>query len=225
MTATHHSILEYTRAIQHAVAALDPDQLEEIVEVLFQAYLDGRTVFTLGNGASASLAAHMACDLGKGTAQDLGRGPDHAARKRLRILSLNDNPALMTAYSNDLGYEDVFVEQLKNLLQPGDIVLGISGSGGSENVLRALEYARHVGAVTLGLTGNQPSAILMKERTDICFQVALSPIEQIEDLHVIIHHAITTCLRERISTHTAFEISHSLNGSVKPTSHLNLVGE
>ena len=189
----------YLSEIQAAVGRIDPRDVEAFVSILFDAFRGRHSVFTLGNGASAALASHMACDLGKGTATDLGRGHRVAALPRLRIMSLNDNAALLTAYSNDISYDDVFTEQLKNLLQPGDVVVGISGSGGSTNVLRAMAYARGQGAHTVGLTGLQPSAVQLKELCDLCIQVPLHQIEQIEDLHVVVHHAVSVSLRSRIA--------------------------
>jgi len=194
-------ITTYLRDIQSAVELINTDGIEAIVARLFQAFLDGSTIYTMGNGASAALASHMACDLGKGTATDLARGPDTIAAPRLRIMSLNDNTALMTAYSNDLSYQDVFVEQLKNFLQLGDVVIGVSGSGGSPNVLRAMAFARGNGATTIGLTGSQASAYKLLELSDLFVQATPRQMEQIEDLHVIIHHVIGLSLRERIATH------------------------
>lgn len=195
------SINSYLNDILFALQLVDPEDIEAIVFRLFDAYVAGQTVFTCGNGASAALASHMACDLGKGTAMDLGRGPDAPAERRLRIHSLNDNTALLTAYSNDLEYQDIFVEQLKNLLEPGDVVVGISGSGGSPNVLRALSYARNHGAATIGFTGSQPSAGKMIELCDLYLQVSPQQMEQIEDVHVIAHHIVGLNLRAKIAEH------------------------
>lgn len=209
-------ITEYLRDIQSAVNLVEPDGIEAIVSRLFQAFLDGNTVYTMGNGASAALASHMACDLGKGTAPDLGRGPGVDAAPRLRILSLNDNVALMTAYSNDLNYEDVFVEQLKNLLRPGDVVIGVSGSGGSPNVLRAMAFARNSGATTIGLTGSQSSAYKLLALSDLFVQASPRQMEQIEDLHVIIHHVIGLSLRECIAAHLLTGAVTSSGASFRP---------
>jgi len=191
-------ISEYFEQIQKAVAALNPADLEAVADAIHTAYKEGRQVFTFGNGASAALASHMACDLGKGTAPDLGRGPVESLGKRLRIIGLADNVALLSAYGNDIRYEDIFVEQLKNLLNPGDVVLGISGSGGSPNVLRAMAYARARGAVVVGFTGAQPKADLMRPLCDVCVAAPLTCMEQIEDLHVIFSHVVSLVLRQRI---------------------------
>jgi D-sedoheptulose 7-phosphate isomerase len=189
----------YIQTIQDALGAIDQNRLYAIVDVLFDAFASGRTVYTFGNGASAALASHMACDLGKGTATDLGSGSRSAAHRRLRIVSLNDNASLVTALGNDIDYQDVFLEQLKGLLAPDDVVIAVSGSGQSPNVLRALEYAHRHGAVTVGFTGVRPGAVAMRELCDICLQVPVMTMEQIEDLHVICHHMITMRLRQRIA--------------------------
>jgi D-sedoheptulose 7-phosphate isomerase len=141
----------------------------------------------------------MACDYGKGSAPDLNEGLHDSCATRLRIFALTDNTALLTAYGNDICYEDVFLEQLKNHLEPGDIALGISGSGGSANVLRALEFARTRGAITVGFTGSQPPAALFATRCDVCLRAPLVVMEQIEDLHVVAHHAISLALRARVN--------------------------
>ncbi|HWI61581.1 MAG TPA: SIS domain-containing protein [Symbiobacteriaceae bacterium] len=196
-------IREYLVAVEAAIAKLDPAAIEAVVRVVHAAYQNDNQVFTMGNGASAALASHMACDLGKGTAADLGQGPAVSGAKRLRIIGLADNVALMTAYGNDIRYDDVFVEQLKNLLNEGDVVIGISGSGGSPNVLRALEYARARGAVTVGFTGAQPKAELLRSRCDYTLAAPLDLMEQIEDIHVIFHHVISLALRRLILGHGA----------------------
>jgi D-sedoheptulose 7-phosphate isomerase len=190
----------YADQVQQAIATIDLTVLERIVDVLDGAFRSGQRVFTMGNGASAALAAHMACDLGKGTAVDVGQGTDDAGVARLKIISLVDNTALLTALGNDTSYQDVFVEQLKNLLDPGDVVVGVSGSGGSPNVLRAMQYAQARGATTIGFTGCQLSSQLLVDVSHIVVQAPLTMIEQIEDVHVILHHMITAALRERIAT-------------------------
>ena len=195
----------YADQVQTAIASIDLETVEQIVLVLEDAFRAGRQVFMMGNGASAALASHMACDLGKGTAIDIGQGVADAGLARLKVVSLVDNVALLTAISNDVSYQDVFVEQLKNLLEGGDVVVGISGSGGSPNVLRAMTYARARGATTIGLTGCQPKSSLLCAVSDIVVQVPLTIMEQIEDVHVIIHHMISTALRERLAMGRARE--------------------
>lgn len=200
-------ISDYLNTVRDALAQIDPAELEAVVNALYDAYLNDKQIFTMGNGASAALASHMACDLGKGTSVDLGMGPAASGAKRLRIIGLADNVALMTAYGNDIRYEDVFVEQLKNLLNPGDVVIGISGSGGSPNVLRAMEYARARGAVTVGFTGAQAKAPMMKALCDMTLAAPLALMEQIEDVHVIFHHVISLALRMKTFAYNGREFT------------------
>ncbi|MDF2628280.1 MAG: gmhA [Symbiobacteriaceae bacterium] len=196
-------IRNYLTTVQTAIAQLDPVQIESVITAIHTAYCGGKQIFTMGNGASAALASHMACDLGKGTSADLGQGPALSTAKRLRIISLADNVPLMTAYGNDIRYDDIFLEQLKNLLNPGDVVIGISGSGGSPNVLRAVEYARAAGAVTIGFTGAQPKAHMLSAFCDHTLAAPLDLMEQIEDIHVIFHHVISMALRRLIISENA----------------------
>lgn len=172
--------------------------LTQVVDRLYEAFQSENTIFTLGNGASAALASHMATDMGKLTSLDFGVGPVPRAGKRLRIVSLCDNSAWLTAIGNDLAYEDVFLEQLKNHLKTGDVVVGISGSGGSPNVLRAMSYARASGAFCIAFTGAQPKAVEIEPLSDILVRAPLTMMEQIEDLHVVYHHIITRQLFDRV---------------------------
>jgi D-sedoheptulose 7-phosphate isomerase len=189
----------YLKTVRAAFDTIDVDSVGSVVEIMERAFQEDATVFTFGNGASAALASHVACDLSKGSAADLGRGPTETAGRRLRVLALNDGVPVLTAYANDIAYEDTFLEPLKTFLRPGDVVVGISGSGGSPNVLRALEYAHGQKATTIGLTGLQPKAALMKEVCDVCLQAPSAVMEQIEDLHVVFFHAVATALRARIA--------------------------
>jgi len=164
--------------------------IERVAELLYRAYETGRNVFLFGNGGSAALASHFACDLAKGTAL-----PDRLA-KRFRALSLADNQALITAWANDASYEQVFAEQLRTFVQPGDVAFGISGSGRSPNVLLALKEARAAGAVTVGLSGYEGGK--MHEVCDVCVVVPSNNMQIIEDLHLAVTHALFTVVRERI---------------------------
>lgn len=178
-----------------------PPEIETIAAALAECVENERYVYTFGNGASAALAAHMAVDLGKGSASDLGApATDRPARRRLRIVSLPDNAALTTAYGNDVEYSSVFVEPLKNLLRSQDAVIAISGSGASPNVLRALEYARSIGAKTIGFTGRMPKASAMAALCDIVIVAPSDIMEQIEDFHVSFQHMIALNLRAQLGT-------------------------
>jgi D-sedoheptulose 7-phosphate isomerase len=131
----------------------------------------------------------MACDLGKGCNVE--------GKKRFRAISLSDNIPLMTAWGNDTSYDNIFSEQLENLVQAGDLVIGISGSGNSPNVLNALKLARKKKAKTIGLTGFQGGK--MKELCDICLVVPSDNMQRIEDAHLIIEHALSLYLKEKIT--------------------------
>src|SRR5258707_7826951 len=136
---------DYLLAVQGVLARLDHAIVDRMVAVVWRGYQEGRTLFLFGNGGSAALASHFACDIGKGT---IAR-----QRRRLKTIALTDNVALITAWANDKSYEEIFSEQLESLAEKGDVVLAISGSGNSPNVIRGLEAARRLGAQTLVLTG------------------------------------------------------------------------
>jgi D-sedoheptulose 7-phosphate isomerase len=166
------------------------EMIERVANVLHQAYEEGRSVFLFGNGGSAALASHFACDLAKGTAL-----PDKYG-KRFRALSLTDNLALMTAWANDTSYEQVFAEQLRNFIQKGDVAFGISGSGCSPNVLLGLQAARESGSVTIGLGGFKGGKL--PTVCDLCIIIPSDNMQIIEDFQLAVAHALFTVIRHRI---------------------------
>jgi D-sedoheptulose 7-phosphate isomerase len=184
---------QYFEELQHVIGSLPKDAIDQIAETLVKAYDAGRTVYLFGNGGSASLASHFACDLGKGTAYCNGG-------KRFRALALTDNLPTLTAWANDSSYEDVFSEQLRNFVQAGDVTLAISGSGNSKNVLNALRVAQEAGATTVGISGFQGGE--MKSLCDICVVVPSNNMQIIEDLHVAMAHSIFRIVYSRISRRT-----------------------
>jgi D-sedoheptulose 7-phosphate isomerase len=171
--------------------------IDRVTDALWNAYLEGRTVYVFGNGGSAALASHCACDLGKGTVIN--------GNRRFRILALTDNIPLMTALANDISYDDIFAEQLTPLVEKGDIALAISGSGNSPNVLKALHIAREAGAFTIGLTGFQGGK--MKPLCDLCVIIPSDNMQVIEDLHVSVNHSVFTALRSRMLEATAQDLT------------------
>jgi D-sedoheptulose 7-phosphate isomerase len=171
--------------------------IDSVTEALWQAYLEGKTVYVFGNGGSAALASHCACDLGKGTAIN--------GTRRFRVVALTDNVPLMTAWANDVSYDDVFSEQLAPLIHKGDIALAISGSGNSPNVLKALQVARDAGAFTIGLTGFQGGK--MNALCDLCVIVPCDNMQVIEDLHVSVNHSLFTSLRSRMCNAAAQDLT------------------
>jgi D-sedoheptulose 7-phosphate isomerase len=165
------------------------DQVDSVVEVLLQAYRSGHTVFLFGNGGSAALASHFACDLGKGTA--------NGSRPRFRVMALTDNVPVMTAWANDSNYQDIFAEQLLNFAEPDDLAFAISGSGNSPNILKALQVAKQAGLTTAGLGGFGGGQ--MRALCDACIVVPCDNMQVIEDLHLCIAHSLFTCIRARIA--------------------------
>ncbi len=181
---------EYLGRLISTLEGMPIDRVEELSEALYRAYKDGKQVFVLGNGGSASTASHMAADLGKNTI-----GPN---MRRFRIISLNDNISLMTALSNDLGYENMFAEQLQNLIHPGDVLIVISGSGKSPNVLRAMEYARSQSAQVIALLGFDGGPA--QELADLTVLVDSSDYGVVEDAHLIINHILVEYFRQRLAS-------------------------
>ena len=182
------SIKRYLEEVQHTLTALPLERIQDVVDVLLSANRVGSTVFTLGNGGSAATASHFACDLAKGTIVP--------GCPRYRVVALTDNIPLMTAWSNDVSYEDVFAEQLTGLIELGDIVIAFSGSGNSPNVLRAVELARRAGGITIGFSGFAGGKL--NSLVDVSVVAPNNCMEQIEDVHVVLCHLITTVLREQL---------------------------
>lgn len=176
---------------EKAVNALDLEAIESAAKILLETYCDGKHVFIFGNGGSASTASHMACDLGKGT---LLRVYDEGER-RLRVTALTDNAALLTAYANDLSFDEIFVQQLRNLLGEGDVAIAISGGGNSPNVIKAIEYAKKCGAKTIGLLGFGTGGKLGK-LVDCAIAVKSKHYGPIETIHSLIAHMIASWFAE-----------------------------
>jgi D-sedoheptulose 7-phosphate isomerase len=186
--ATSVAAKDYLLSVQAVLARLDHAIVDRMVEVVWRGYEEGRTLFLFGNGGSAALASHFACDIGKGTIA--------GKRKRLKTVALTDNVALITAWANDKAYDAIFAEQLENLAEKGDIALAISGSGNSPNVIRGLETARRIGAETLLLTGCQGGRA--KRLSDLCLVVPSDSMQLIEDAHLCATHAIFLAIRQRM---------------------------
>jgi D-sedoheptulose 7-phosphate isomerase len=183
-------IKSYLDAVSEILQKLSLTKIEQIMELIYKTYRDDRFIFLLGNGGSAATASHLACDFGKGTVSP--------GQKRMKVMSLTDNLPLITAWANDTQYEDIFAEQLAHFVSPGDLVIGLSGSGKSRNVLNALKLARENKALTVGITGFDGGE--MKNIVDYCLIVPSNNMQQIEDCHLIITHLIFSLLRDRIST-------------------------
>ena len=184
---------DYLLAVQDVLAHLDHEVVDRMIDVIWRGYEEGRTLFVFGNGGSAALASHFACDIGKGTVA--GRA------KRLKTIALTDNVALITAWANDKAYEEIFSEQLESLAEKGDIALAISGSGNSPNVIRGLQAGRRLGVQTLVLTGFAGGRA--KTLADLCLIVPSDSMQHIEDAHLCATHAIFLAIRQRLMLNNA----------------------
>jgi D-sedoheptulose 7-phosphate isomerase len=182
-------ITSYLGRLQSAIDDLPLERLETMGEMLYRAYRNERQVFTVGNGGSASTASHIAADLGKNTISPNMR--------RFRILSLNDNAAIVTALANDLGYENVFSEQLINLIRPGDLLIAVSASGNSPNVLNAIHYAREQCAEVIGVLGFDGGSAA--KIADVAIVVPSFDYGVVEDLHLIINHILVDYFKARLA--------------------------
>ena len=179
---------EYLQDVGAAIASVRPDELAAAADLLMDAWRRQARVYVCGNGGSAAIASHFAGDLNKGT--------NVAGRHRFRAVSLVDNTPALMAWSNDEGFESGMVEQLRNFVEPGDLVIGISGSGNSTNVLRALELARQAGARTLGFSGFSGGKLLAL--ADASIHVPSTSMEQVEDAFSVICHCLLYTLRRCI---------------------------
>lgn len=182
-------ISEYLAETARVVQAMDEGVITQMAEILEAAFRDGRRVFTCGNGGSGSLASHMACDLNKSCHGD---GP------RFKIIPLTDNVPTLLAYANDISYDDAFLEQLINLFELGDVVLGISGSGNSENVVRTLRWAREHGGTTLGMIGFGGGR--MRELCDVAVVIDSYDMQHCEDGHTVLMHLLMQIFMKKVAS-------------------------
>jgi D-sedoheptulose 7-phosphate isomerase len=189
MLSRFDHITGYLDEVGSLLASLPHQPIDDIIDALLTAHRYGRTVYVIGNGGSAATASHFACDLQKWTIA--------SGQRRFRALALTDNMPVFSAWSNDDGYEQAFEQQLCTLLNPGDIVVAISGSGRSPNVVRAVRYAAAHGAVTIGLTGYEGGDLL--RLTDHCLVVPSDRMNQIEDVHMTLCHLIADVIRDALA--------------------------
>ncbi len=182
---------QYKSYLTAATDSVDESEVARFIESLYAAYRTGSTVFVIGNGGSAANASHFAQDLAKGTCQDMEQ------EKRIRALSLTDNLPFLSALANDEGYDQVFLQQLRTFCREGDVLVAISGSGNSPNVLRAIEYANAHGMKTIGVTGF--SGGRLREIAQECVHVPLDDMCTAESVHSIVFHYVVLQLKERMA--------------------------
>lgn len=178
-------IENYIADVQRLCDILEPEKLESICRLLLEGYKAGKRIFVAGNGGSAGTSNHFCCDFGKNAVKGDSNRP--------KIISLSANTEVLTALGNDFSYADVFSEQLKNLMCDGDIVLLISASGNSPNVIKAAEYAKSRKGSVIGFTGFEGGRL--KELSDICVNIPSDSYEKIEDVHMMLTHIIVCCFK------------------------------
>jgi D-sedoheptulose 7-phosphate isomerase len=176
----------YLKQVTKAIKQLPAKELMLIISLLEQARLNHNTVYICGNGGSAATASHFAADLCKSTLR--------ADKPGLKAFCLSDNGPLITAWANDNAYEEIFARQITAMARPGDVLVAISCSGLSLNVLKAVKAAKQVGTTTIGLTGSHGG--LLKDLVDICFSANCERIDQMEDVHLVLCHILTESLKQ-----------------------------
>jgi D-sedoheptulose 7-phosphate isomerase len=188
----------YITVLQQTLDRLPKDLIAQVIDILHDARMNGRQVFIMGNGGSASTASHFVCDLAKNT-----RKP---SLPHYRVIGLTDNMAIFSAYANDEGYENVFAQQLANLITSGDIVIGISASGNSPNVLNAIAEAKKSDAITIAFTGFDGGRL--GPMVDINIHVNSDCIEHVEDIHLVLEHIIVKTIKEQTYSELNFNKSN-----------------
>lgn len=183
-------IESYIQLLKKTLDELDRDQINKAIIAFLKVYEAGGTIYTFGNGGSGASASHAAGDFLKGASYGLD--------KRFRIICLNDNLPSMMAIANDIGWEDIFIEPLKNFIQPNDLVIGISGSGNSMNVVKAMQYAKDQGVTTIAFCGFKGGKI--KELADIVIHSKAMDMEIAEDIHMIVFNIIKKEMINRLHT-------------------------
>ena len=181
----------YLARVCEEIKRLDLTQVERFSDLIEEAYDSGRFVFIIGNGGSGANASHLCEDLAKCTLRDF------ESQKRLKVLSLTDNASAIMAWGNDEGYDRIFIEQLKNLASPGDLVLAISGSGNSPNILKAVSWANDNGLTTLGITGF--SGGKLKSLAHHNFHVDINDMGIVESVHSVVFHWVIDDLHRRFT--------------------------
>jgi D-sedoheptulose 7-phosphate isomerase len=195
MLGTTLDVRPFLERVGQELMRINTAEVKALADVMYDCYLKGRTIFLCGNGGSGSNASHFCEDIGKGTLrrQDF----DNEAKKRVRILSLTDNTPYILAWGNDEGFDRIFMEQLKNLASPGDLLIAISGSGNSPNVLKAVEWAHRHGVKTFGCTGFSGGKLRTLAQQN--FHVPLDDMGIVESIHLTAFHWVVDDLHRRIS--------------------------
>lgn len=185
-------VQDYFAGLKKCLDEIPIKKVIQIAEIIYEAYEKDKQIFIMGNGGSASTASHFACDINKGISYGL--------KKRFKVICLNDSIPTMLAYANDTSYEDIFVEQIKNFFSQDDLVIGISGSGNSRNVLKAIRFANENGGKTIGLTGFDGGEL--GKITQLSFIIPVNDMQQVEDFHLIATHILMKILYKKLRDQT-----------------------
>jgi len=188
MNSYNEHFSNYFDKVTETLGKVDIESVNKFIEKIYECYNKGNTVYIFGNGGSAATASHVTGDFMKGISYGL--------EKRFKVVCLNDNIPAITAISNDLTYDEVFYEQLKTYLKKDDVVVGISGSGNSVNVIKALNYAKELGSTIVGFCGYKGGKL--REMADILIYAPVNDMEITEDIHIIIFHAIKQLINKKM---------------------------
>lgn len=186
----------FLKRVSEELLRIDPAEVQQLADLMHERYLAGRMIFVIGNGGSGSNSSHFAEDIGKCTLK-LPEDLTNDGKKRFRILSLTDNTPYILAWANDEGFERIFIEQLRNLASPGDLLVAISGSGNSKNILAAVEWANRNGLATYGCTGFSGGKLRTLAHKGL--HVPLDDMGIVESIHLAAFHWVVDDLHRRIS--------------------------
>jgi D-sedoheptulose 7-phosphate isomerase len=182
---------QYAERIADLLKEIDDQEVENMIEAITEAYINDKMVFLIGNGGSGANASHFCEDLGKGTLCDF------EYQKRLKVMSLTDNTPYILAWANDTSYDRIFSEQLRNFASSGDLLIAISGSGNSPNIITAIEYAKSIGMKTFGMTGYDGGKL--RQMADQCLHVPKNHMGDVESIHGVCIHYILEALYDRFT--------------------------
>ena len=195
------NLLDYYNREKAVIDSLDYDQINEAMQAILDAYDRDATIYIFGNGGSASTASHMICDFNKGICYELD--------KKFRAVCLNDSISTMMAIANDDSYENIFAYQLQGKLTKNDLVIAISGSGNSKNIVKAVDYVKQVGAKLIAMTGYSGGKIY--DKADYHLHAPVDDMQIVEDIHMSFNHAIMQILWKHLSEKNGKEAIYRIN--------------
>ena len=179
---------KYLNQLSSVLNEFPHENFDKMIQEMMKSYEEERNIFVMGNGGSGATASHWAGDINKGCSLHL--------EKKFKMICLNDNIPMMMAYANDISYDDIFVEPMKNFFSPGDLVIGISGSGNSKNVLKAIEFANRKKGRTIGLCGYEGGKL--HDMVDIPLLARVNDMQKVEDVHMIIVHISMQAISKKL---------------------------